>query len=581
MGKLFDHATKQSELYQAWRRIRENGIASHAEETRIAVEMFEKQVNRNIRRIQKRLKEGEFEFEPQTGILKEKSSGGHRGIVMASVHNRVVERAWLDALQAKSPLVRSVITYPTSVGGVPDRSVPHGLKLIKEAMDSGKKYFVRSDISGFFDSIARKSVIARIAGDVGDEKFIGVLGAATTVTLANEATLGEDRSVFPTDTQGVAQGSPLSPLFGNILLYDFDRQFNDRGVVCIRFIDDFLLLADEQRQAHKAFESAKKFLANLGLKCHDPFDKNANAEKAQYGTVDQGFVFLGYDIRPGLFQPSDKARQKLEKTIDGRIYAGKKAIAEIKTEDVGGENTLRYAQTLVSIDRIVRGWGNAFAYGNATSTIEQLDERIDTKLNNFRNWYADQIRNQDWKMRRRTGGVCLLADIKAKTLDDVPFRLDPSGRFVQSARTLTISTDGSVVTHGRRKGKDRGTGGWAFVVHETGQEASGSRLDVTNNQMELTAVIEAIRQSPPENSLRIRTDSQYVAGIVNQGNLVKSNTELWREYRALSAKRKIRVEWVKGHAGDQYNERADVLANQQAQLAHQSRGASLKSQIAA
>lgn len=581
MGKLFEHATKQSELYQGWRRIRENGIASHAEDTRIAVEMFEKHVNRNIRRIQKRLKDGAFEFEPQTGILKEKSSGGHRGIVMASVHNRVVERAWLDALQAKSQLVRSVIAYPTSIGGVPERSVPHGLKLIKEAMDSGKKYFVRSDISGFFDSIVRKPIIARIARDINDDKFIGVLESATTVTLANELALGEDRSVFPTDTMGVAQGSPLSPLFGNILLYDFDKKFNERGVVCIRFIDDFLLMADEQRNVNRAFQSAKQFLSDLGLKCHDPFGQNANADKAQYGAVESGFVFLGYDIRPGLFQPSGKARQKLEKTIDSRIHAGKKTIAELKKEPDGAEDSLRYVQTLSSIDRVIRGWGNSFAYGNARETIEQLDERIDAKLNSFRNWYADQIRSQDWKSKRRTGGVCLLGDIRPKSLDEVPFKLDSNGRFVQSSRTLTVSTDGSVVTEGRRKGKDHGAGGWAFVVHETGEEISGSSLDATNNQMELTAVIAAIKHAPTENSLRIRTDSQYVAGIVNQSNIVKSNMELWKEYRALSQGRRIKVEWVKGHSGDVQNERADRLANQQAKLAHQALCAGGKRRIAA
>jgi len=568
MGKLFDRATKQVELYHAWRKIRENGIASDAEETRIAVEIFEKQLNRNIHRIQRRLKSGEFEFEPQTGILKKKSSGGYRGIVLASIHNRVVERAWLDALQAGSSLVRDVITYPTSVGGVPDRSVPHGLKLIRDAIDSGRRYFVRSDISGFFDSIARNSVIERISRDINDDKFVSVLRAATTVTLANEVALGEDRKVFPSSDLGVAQGSPLSPLFGNILLYDFDKKFNDRGVICVRFIDDFLILASDQRSANKAFQSAKEFLTGLALSCHDPFAGVVNAEKAQSGHVDSGFIFLGYDIRPGLFQPSNKARQKLEKAIDARIYAGKKAISELKSVPDGAENTSRYAQTIVSIDRIVRGWGNSFAYGNAQSTINQLDERIDAKLNNFRNWYSDQIRGQDLKVRRRTGGVCLLGDIRPKNLDDIPFKLEPGGRFVQSKKTLTISTDGSVVTSGRRKGKDRGKGGWAFVIHETGEEVSGQCIDATNNQMELTAVIEEVKRTPSENSLRIRTDSQYVAGIINQGNLVKSNSDLWKEYHAVASGRRIKVDWIKGHSGDTYNDQADKLANEQARSVH-------------
>src|ERR1700722_16835536 len=132
-------------LRAAWQRVRANGLMSELRETRVAVEMFERDAERNLSRIQRLLRDRKFEFEPQKGILKTKKSGGQRGIVMASVENRVVERAWLDCLQSRCEFVRNVISQPTSVGGVPNRSVPHGLKLIKEAFAAGKRYYVRSD----------------------------------------------------------------------------------------------------------------------------------------------------------------------------------------------------------------------------------------------------------------------------------------------------------------------------------------------------------------------------------------------------------------------------------------------------
>jgi hypothetical protein len=107
--------------------------------------------------------------------------------------------------------------------------------------------------------------------------------------------------VFPTDEEGVAQGSPLSPLFGNILLYDFDREFNGRGLICVRFIDDFILLGDSERSVIRGFDNAKSVLQGIGPTCHDPFFGKPNPEKSCHGKVDNGFVFLGYDIRPGLF----------------------------------------------------------------------------------------------------------------------------------------------------------------------------------------------------------------------------------------------------------------------------------------
>lgn len=567
MGRLFQSATEQSALRAAWQRIRSNGLVSSAMETRVAIEMFDRDENRNLNKIQRRLRTGEFEFEPQHGVLKRKSSGGKRGIVMASVHNRVVERAWLDCLQRHSPFVQKVITQPTSVGGVPHRSVPHGLKLIDEAFSSGKSYFVRSDISGFFDHIPRDAVISKIAEGIDDEKFLSTLRDATKVVLANETALGEDRGVFPTDEEGVAQGSPLSPLFGNVLLYEFDLRFNGRGVTCVRFIDDFVLLAETEGVVAKAFHSAKEMLAGFGLGCHDPFSSKRSVEKASFGRISDGFVFLGYDIRPGLFQPSKQARQKLEKAVDGHLYLGRKSILDVKKAANSFESRNRYAQTLALIDKVLRGWGEAFAYGNASSTIDDLDQRIDAQLDKFRHWFSSQLHGEDWKTKRRLGGVCLLGDVKPKSLDDVPFMLESGPRFAHTSNTLTISTDGSIAIQARRRGKDQGPGGWAFVVHETGQVGAGYVLSATNNRMELLAVIQAIKATDPRKSVLIRTDSQYVNDAVNRRNAIKSNSDLWREFQSVCESRRVKIVWVKGHSGDPHNERADILAGEQSKLA--------------
>jgi ribonuclease HI/retron-type reverse transcriptase len=567
MGSLFRRATERSSLKNAWHRIRANGQTSASSETRIAIEMFGRDLDRNINKIQKRLRDETFEFEPQKGVLKNKTSGGKRGIVMASVQNRIVERAWLDCLQSSTDFVRRVNDQPTSVGGVPHRSVPHGLKLIHDAFAAGKKHFIRSDISGFFDNISRHTVLEKLSENIDDPKFLKTLSDATKVVLANESALGENRKVFPTDDQGVAQGSPLSPLFGNILLFDFDIKFNERGIACVRFIDDFVLLGENEHSVQQAFKSATASLREIGLKCHDPFASKANLEKASFGSAESGFVFLGYDIRPGLFQPSRLARQKLAEKIDSHIRAGRETISEVKRAANSFEGRQRYAQTLVLLDKVIRGWGEAFAYSDAPATIVDLDRKIDSKLDQFRSWFAGQMRDQDWKTKRRLGGVCLLGDIQSKSLDDVPFQLELGSRFSRSKNTVTISTDGSIFSDGHRKGKDQGPGGWSFVVHDTGEKKAGRATSATNNRMELQAVIEAIRSVDPKKSIIIKTDSQYVSDTVRRDSAIKSNSDLWKEYQELVRSRRSRVDWVKGHSGDPYNEEADRLAREQAKAA--------------
>lgn len=570
MGQLLQNATTKNALRLAWYRIRANGSQSSLPETREAVKDFEREAERNIGRIQNAIREKKFEFQPQKGVLKAKSSGGYRGIVMAPIANRIVERAWLDCLQEKVDFVKQVIETPTSVGGVPDRSVPHGLALIRNAFSAGKNHFVRADISGFFDGISRDKVLKTLSGYINDELFLEVLKNATTVTLENEKILGENRKVFPTDNEGVAQGSPLSPLFGNILLHDFDKNFNEKGIVCVRFIDDFVMLGEKETHVRKAFENARKYLAeDLGLKCHDPFDAKTSREKAQHGNASEGngFIFLGYDIRPGLFQPSKSARTNLLQNIDRHLKRGRKAIVDAVNNKNSSQNRQCYVQTQQVVDSVIRGWGNAFSYGNAPATLNDLDELINVKLEQFRQWFGHYMQDKDQKSRRRAGGVCLLEDIQAKSLDELPFRFEKKGHHRNTKNTIAISTDGSLIPESPFK-KDKGTGGWAAVFHD-GKEISGSQGNTTNNRMELTAVIEALKCTTEGSRVKVRTDSQYVFRVAEKGEMISKNMDLWKEFESLREKRKVEIVWIKGHAGDPHNERADQLANDAAKLVQQ------------
>jgi len=121
-----------------------------------------------------------------------------------------------------------------------------------------------------------------------------------------------------------------------------------------------------------------------------------------------------------------------------------------------------------------------------------------------------------------------------------------------------------------------GPGGWAALLQHNGHEktiAGGEPL-TTNNRMELTAVIEALRALKEPCKVVIHTDSAYVHNAFTAGWLEKwqrngwktssrkpvENQDLWRELLDLS--RRHRVKWVKvkGHANDALNNRVDELA---------------------
>jgi len=121
-----------------------------------------------------------------------------------------------------------------------------------------------------------------------------------------------------------------------------------------------------------------------------------------------------------------------------------------------------------------------------------------------------------------------------------------------------------------------GPGGWGAWLSFDGKEKEiyGGEQLTTNNRMELTAVIRSLEALKRECSVKVYTDSVYVQkGITEWIHGWKArnwrtsdkkpvkNDDLWKQLDALSQQHQIQWIWVKGHAGDVGNERADALAN--------------------
>ncbi len=132
-----------------------------------------------------------------------------------------------------------------------------------------------------------------------------------------------------------------------------------------------------------------------------------------------------------------------------------------------------------------------------------------------------------------------------------------------------------IYTDGACKGNP-GPGGWGAWLRSGAHEKElfGGEQGTTNNRMELTAVIEALASLKRSCRIKLYTDSEYVRKGMTEwiqgwqrrgwktadGKPVK-NVELWQRLDALRKLHEVEWHWVKGHAGDPGNERADALAN--------------------
>lgn len=140
-------------------------------------------------------------------------------------------------------------------------------------------------------------------------------------------------------------------------------------------------------------------------------------------------------------------------------------------------------------------------------------------------------------------------------------------------KKLEIFTDGAC------KGNP-GIGGWGALMRFNGHEKTlkGAEPLTTNNKMELTAAIEALKAIKPTKQaieIHLTTDSTYVKNGINEwidvwkNNQWKTkqkkevkNVELWKILDALCTQHQVHWHWVKGHSGHPGNEMADILANQ-------------------
>ena len=414
-------------LHRSWAAVKASGLSSPSEATVKAINNFDDSWVAKLERLHKRLREGKFAFVGERGVTVPKSKGqvGYRPLVVAPIENRIVRRAILEVLQgygnensasrkrwAGISAVRAIMDTRTSVGGIRERGVPHGLSLIDEAIRAGKPWFVRSDIKSFFTRIPLDAVKTFMAHAIPDQRFVGMFEAALATNLENQEELAERHHhiLFPSAEVGVAQGSALSALAGNIALRDFDRLMNDRDIVCVRYIDDFILLGPTQSKVIAAYRSARTILSQMGMDVYDLTDQKARTE----GKVDDGNIYNGTDVLG--YRVSGLSRQPSAKAISAFLGKLDKVVAEAKQEmrlaakGQPASHLHRYHQSMVMLHKITWGWSQSFRHTTAQHVFAKLDVDVTRRIKDLQATAQALTQGTMPDVERRVMGVHVLSD---------------------------------------------------------------------------------------------------------------------------------------------------------------------------
>jgi len=377
---LVDKVYSRKNLMLAWERVRANQGAGGTDG--ISVEVFEANLEDNLERLHRELRDGTYQPQPvrRIEIPKRGSPGKTRPLGIPSVYDRVCQQAMVNRLE---PIFEEVFD-PSSFGYRKGRKTADALSKIWREVEAGNEWIVDADLKDYFGSVDHEKLMALIGKQVADGRVLKLIQHTLTAGYQEEGRRHET-------PRGTPQGGVVSPLLSNILLTPFDKEMRRQGYQLTRWADDWVVTCRTRAEAEHALARAEKILEQLGV--------TLNREKTRIVHVAHGFEFLGFKIKRGQRQ-FKLSRDRIKSNLNRQnLYAvpAQKAVDRFKDQIralTKRRVPLRMGELINTINPIIRGWGNYFCRSHVRKLFHQLDGWIVRRLWSHR---AKRWRNSGWK----------------------------------------------------------------------------------------------------------------------------------------------------------------------------------------
>jgi retron-type reverse transcriptase len=378
----FLQVREQKRLYKSWLIIKENSRNSSSNQIKTEIEEFEPDFPSRLKSISSRLS-GSIGYIfsasrgvaiPKSGPVRADGSKPIRPIVISPVEDRIVQRAILDVL-VDVPTLKPYFLNPWSFGGLKkaeDSSyagVPAAIDAVLSNIKGSSRFIICADISSFFTRISKSAIIKIISSACQDTDFQILFSRAINVELANMANLKNNAAYFPISDIGVAQGNCLSPLLGNIILHEFDNVMNEGDCACIRYIDDFIIMAPSKRAAKARLKRAVKVLEGLGMSLAESKTHSAPID------IRNKFEFLGIEFSNGFIRPAPKS---ISKFLDSVALTFNESYRSLNAANSGNPVNSKhfFINTLRRVDGMAHGWSKHYFFCNDHMAIKHTNEKL-------------------------------------------------------------------------------------------------------------------------------------------------------------------------------------------------------------
>jgi RNA-directed DNA polymerase len=366
--QLMEEVCERENCKQALARVKANKGSAGVD--RMTVQQLPEFLKQHWPAIREQLLSGTYVPQPVKRVEIPKPDGGVRKLGIPTVLDRFIQQAVMQVLQRSWDRTFSEYSY----GFRPGRSAHQAVAKAQEYIAEGYRWVVDLDLEKFFDRVNHDKLMAKIAGRVSDKRMLKLIRAFLTAGVLENGLVG------PVD-EGTPQGGPLSPLLSNIMLDDFDRELERRGLRFARYADDSNIYVRSRRAGERVMESLKRFLT-VKLKLKVNVQKSAVARPWER-------KFLGFSFTNGR-----TPKRRIAPKAVGRF---KERIREL-TRRTRGVSTERMAQELA---RYLRGWLGYFGKCETPSVLEGLEQ-----------WFRRRLRSAIWKRWKR--GTTRFAELRKR-----------------------------------------------------------------------------------------------------------------------------------------------------------------------
>ena len=356
---LLDAILRSDNLNAAYKRVKENRGSGGIDGMQVDELLPYLKDHRD--ELVRQLRDGKYKPNPDRRVeIPKEEKGKVRKLGIPTVVDRMIQQAIAQEL---TPIYEEQFSE-NSYGFRPGRSAHDALAKCRKYVNEGYVYAISMDLQAYFDTVNHSKLIEVLSRTIKDGRVISLIHKYL------KAGVMEDGG-FHATPEGVPQGGPLSPLCGNVMLNELDKELERRGHKFVRYADDCMILCKSRKSAERTLKHIIPFITGkLYLK--------VNLEKTTVSHISK-VKYLGY----GFYRNKGKCRMRVHPKS---IRKMKNHLREMTVRGNKWSNPEREEK----LRNYTTGWINYYRYADMKSLMENTDE-----------WLRHRIRAVYWKQWKR------------------------------------------------------------------------------------------------------------------------------------------------------------------------------------